>query len=278
MIVKHMMDLKERDLEQLSAYLDRELNPKDVARLELRLKEDPQLQKTLYELGETRKLIRSLPQIRLPRNFTLTSEMAKIRPKRGLYPVFRLATVVATVAFALLVGADAFFRFDAGVLRATNVETQTVELAVEMEVEEAVEVPEATMAPPSEEMMLGAAEQDIVAEAPRAAAGDGTLTFEAEGAEPYTVEGTGISSSLPSTTMVPPLEPLLEETQSSSEKQVSTEAQTVTPSPEPTSIPVVEPEPISPRILEEPIRASEVGFGILAVILGVITIILRRQH
>lgn len=87
-----------RDVEKLSAYLDGQLKPSEKARLESRLQTDPELASILKELRQTRGLLRQLPQRRAPRNFTLTPKMVGQKPPLPrTYPVFRFATVLATL-------------------------------------------------------------------------------------------------------------------------------------------------------------------------------------
>ncbi|MGB7873765.1 MAG: hypothetical protein WBL25_05230 [Anaerolineales bacterium] len=87
-----------RDVEKLSAYLDGQLKPSEIARLESRLQTDPQLASILRDLRQTRGLLRQLPQRRAPRNFTLTPKMVGQKPPLPrTYPVFRFATVLATL-------------------------------------------------------------------------------------------------------------------------------------------------------------------------------------
>jgi hypothetical protein len=87
-----------RDAEKLSAYLDGQLKPSEAARLESRLQTDPQLASILQDLRQTRSLLRRLPQRRAPRNFTLTPKMVGQKPPLPrTYPVFRFATVLATL-------------------------------------------------------------------------------------------------------------------------------------------------------------------------------------
>lgn len=87
-----------RDVEKLSAYLDGQLKPSEKARLESRLQSDPELASILKELRQTRGLLRQLPQRRAPRNFTLTPKMVGQKPPLPrTYPVFRFATVLATL-------------------------------------------------------------------------------------------------------------------------------------------------------------------------------------
>jgi hypothetical protein len=87
-----------RDLEQLSAYLDGQLKPSEIARLEARLQADPELASILKDLRQARGVLRGLPQRRAPRNFTLTPKMVGQKPPLPrTYPVFRFATVLATL-------------------------------------------------------------------------------------------------------------------------------------------------------------------------------------
>jgi hypothetical protein len=95
-----------RDWEALSAYLDNQLKTKDRVRLEARLNENPELRSALEELRRTRAVLRSQPRLRAPRNFTLTAQMAGVRPGarpvHGSYPVLRLASVLATIFFFIM--------------------------------------------------------------------------------------------------------------------------------------------------------------------------------
>jgi hypothetical protein len=89
-----------RDVEKLSAYLDGQLKPSEIARLESRLKSDPELASILKELRQARSILRQLPQRRAPRNFTLTPKMVGQKPPLPRsYPIFRFATVLATLLF-----------------------------------------------------------------------------------------------------------------------------------------------------------------------------------
>ena len=90
------------DVELLSAYLDGQLDSAVSARLESRLKSDESLRAVLDDLREARGILRQLPQRRAPRNFTLTPQMAGIKPPTPrAYPAFRLATAVATLLFVI---------------------------------------------------------------------------------------------------------------------------------------------------------------------------------
>ncbi len=89
-----------RDIELLSAYLDGQVSPSDSARLEARLKSDPEMGLALQSLRESRGLLRQLPHRRAPRNFTLTRAMVGLKPPLPrVYPVFRFATALAAILF-----------------------------------------------------------------------------------------------------------------------------------------------------------------------------------
>ena len=106
--------MNQRDLELLSSYLDGQLNPSDITRLEARLNTDPQLVSALDDLRAARTLLRKLPQRRAPRNFTLTRKMVGLNPPLPrAYPFFRLAGAVATLLFIFSFGLNSVARLAA---------------------------------------------------------------------------------------------------------------------------------------------------------------------
>jgi hypothetical protein len=94
-------------LESLSAYLDGQLSPRHIRKLESRLKREPALQQALEDLHRTRRLLRSASQVRSPRNFTLTPEMAgkQVTFPRG-YTAVRVVAVAASLMFAVVFTGD----------------------------------------------------------------------------------------------------------------------------------------------------------------------------
>jgi hypothetical protein len=103
--------MNQRDLELLSSYLDGQLKPSDSARLENRLKTDPQLASVVNDLRATRTLLRKLPQRRAPRNFTLTRKMVGQNPPLPkAYPFFRFASALATLLFVFSFGLNSISR------------------------------------------------------------------------------------------------------------------------------------------------------------------------
>ena len=89
-----------RDIELLSAYLDGQLDPSEIARLESRVSLDPALASALDDLRVARKVLRQTPKRRAPRNFTLTRKMVGLNPPLPrAYPTFRLASAFAAFLF-----------------------------------------------------------------------------------------------------------------------------------------------------------------------------------
>ena len=141
--MKELNQLPARDLELLSAYLDGELSARDLARLLPRLEREPGLKQALEEMKAVVQQLGLLPEVPLPRSFTLTPEAAGIRSRPRAYPVFQFATALAAIVFVALVGVDTF----------TSQFTMASREAV---MSDAVE--EALVAAPQAEVELGAEE------------------------------------------------------------------------------------------------------------------------
>lgn len=94
-----------REIELLSASLDGELAPRDVARLAARMKSEPELAAIATDLKLARGLLRRAPKRRAPRNFTLRLGMRGVRaPTPRSVPVFSWASAVAAVIFIFTLG------------------------------------------------------------------------------------------------------------------------------------------------------------------------------
>ena len=101
--------MNRRDIEILSAYLDGELKPSELAKVEARLKSDPELESEMKSMRATRTLLRKLPSRKAPRNFTLTRKMVGQNPPLPRsYPIFRFAATVATLLFFFSIGLNSF--------------------------------------------------------------------------------------------------------------------------------------------------------------------------
>jgi anti-sigma factor RsiW len=94
-----------RDLELLSAYLDRELSQGEKTRLISRIVKEPELARALEDLRQTRSMLRRTPQRKAPRNFTLTPKMVGIRPPvPRVVPALSWASAVAALMFVCTMG------------------------------------------------------------------------------------------------------------------------------------------------------------------------------
>jgi hypothetical protein len=101
--------ISKRDWEALSAYIDEQLTAGERSRLESRLQSDPDLQTALEELRHTRAVLRSLPKLRAPRNYTLTRQMVPERRERPrAYPMLSFASALATLLLVLVLVGDYF--------------------------------------------------------------------------------------------------------------------------------------------------------------------------
>jgi anti-sigma factor RsiW len=104
--------ISNRDWQQLSAYVDGQLGSRQSARLGARLAKEPDLQSVLDDLRLMKKGLRELPELRAPRNFTLTPEMAdqagQRRRSARLYNTFRLVSLLSSLLFVLIFLGDNF--------------------------------------------------------------------------------------------------------------------------------------------------------------------------
>ena len=94
------MGIREKDWIQLSSYLDGELNEREEAQLKAKLAEDPQYQAALDQLRTAKEVLRSTPEVPVPRNFTLTPAQIGKRSPRPTAMGYRLAA--ATMTFLLI--------------------------------------------------------------------------------------------------------------------------------------------------------------------------------
>ncbi len=106
--------LTDRDYELLSAYIDGELSATERANIERRLQSDAIWQQEYEALRTTTQLVRNLPTLQAPRDFTLTPQMAQAArritplPKRRRTNYTPWAVLVAAV-FVMVIGAAILF-------------------------------------------------------------------------------------------------------------------------------------------------------------------------
>jgi hypothetical protein len=171
-----MDDLPRRDLAQLSDYVDGNLSARQVAALERRLEDDPILRRALEEMQETVHLLRGLPVLDPPRSYALSAEMAGLRQPPQAYPILRLATALAALAFFVVVGVDAISGMALGAARESSQMAPAAEEIMRMQ-----DVTEDAPAAAEEEQE---ASKSVEMPAPSMAVGEAQVEAEAEEAIP----------------------------------------------------------------------------------------------
>jgi hypothetical protein len=147
-------NLLPKDLETLSAALDRQLKPQEQAALDARLKAEPGLRAAFDQLRLTRSMLRNAPRIKAPRDFTLSPDMLpQKRTLGGLMMNLRTISVIASILFTFVFAGDLFYRpvLLGQQLNATAVETMRAandQVGAEMNAGDAAE---AEMAAPAGE-------------------------------------------------------------------------------------------------------------------------------
>lgn len=145
-----------RDVEQLSALLDKTLPQADAARLQARLEKEPELNELYTQLRETRAMLRQLPQRRAPRNFTLKQKNARVRPPLpALFPGFRLASILTSLAFVFTLAINSLTVSNTAMMATGRGGGGAVDLA-----------PETSMAQESAPMAAEATEAPVATQAP----------------------------------------------------------------------------------------------------------------
>jgi hypothetical protein len=131
-----------RDYELLSAYLDNQLDTRERARLESRLKLEPELRRELHELDETRLLMHSLPRLRAPRNYFISAETIArpvgIRQPLRLAPAYGIVSAIATILLVLVIFGDKLLSSTSPVSLAPASAAPTVIMEMVQEVEQSI--------------------------------------------------------------------------------------------------------------------------------------------
>jgi hypothetical protein len=186
-----------REIENLSAYLDGQLKPSEAAALESRLAADPELRAAVGEIRQARSVLRHLPQRRAPRDFKLTPKMVGMKPPLPRsYPVFRFATVLATLLLFLSFAAN---------FMATSFPAQVPAVPYGIGggggggADQLAEEPALAMEAPAEPAAPAAAEPDIVEEpaapepvAPEFAAQPATTPTPSTGQDAYRAQASPV--------------------------------------------------------------------------------------
>ncbi len=94
--------LSSQDQEQVSAYLDEALSPRDSAELKARLSAEPELAAALQAMQRTRAMLRRAAQRRVPRSFAVTQQMLGA-PRTSLFSGWTSLNFASAAATLLLV-------------------------------------------------------------------------------------------------------------------------------------------------------------------------------
>jgi anti-sigma factor RsiW len=100
------MKISNRDWVQLSAYLDGELSVREAKKLEDRLTAEPGLLAALEDLRSTKQILSRTPKLRVPRNFTLTSQQVGVKRARSASVGYSWAAAVLSLLFVAVVVVD----------------------------------------------------------------------------------------------------------------------------------------------------------------------------
>lgn len=108
------MTLTQKDWLLISAFLDGRLTDAEKTAFESRLNSSADFKNAFHEIEYTRRLLRSLPQKRAPRNFTLSAQYVKKTSRKwGLNRLFGWASAASAVALAAIFAWSNLFSFQA---------------------------------------------------------------------------------------------------------------------------------------------------------------------
>lgn len=277
--------VSDRELELLSAYLDNELSPKEQVQIEARLESNPRLRRILGELHQNRAAIRSLPRLRAPRNFTLSPEVAGVKPMRRTYPAFGIVSALSSLVLILVLVGDFLFQpamvsqpiADQPAAEALAVETTSeVEILREAEIiltpqaEAPEELPQAAPAESEAEAESVVMEVEGTAGTPAVETPKGIDTFSSKIPQITATQPTQGDTATPSPTQTA-IQPTQTPTISTPAVTIDSEVIEPVESVMPSSTITIEPPPVSSppyiQILEISLAVIALGTGALAIFL-----------
>ena len=92
-----------KDYQLLSAYMDGRISTRDKARVESMLAGDPNFKRTHEEFTRLKKMMKAMPKVKAPRNFTLSAAMVPQKPQHFfLAPALNYAALVTAILFVFL--------------------------------------------------------------------------------------------------------------------------------------------------------------------------------
>jgi hypothetical protein len=94
----------DKDWLLLSRHMTGALSLHQTVNLEKRLASEPDLRKAMDQLKRTIALLSSLPEKKIPHNFTLSAGQTVRKQSPKLFPTFRLATVITSLFLIIVIG------------------------------------------------------------------------------------------------------------------------------------------------------------------------------
>lgn len=92
-----------KDYSMISAYIDGRCSANEKISVERLLESDADYLKTVAEFSRSKKMLKAIPRVKAPRNFTLSPAMAPQKPQRFfLAPMLNYAALAAVVLFVFL--------------------------------------------------------------------------------------------------------------------------------------------------------------------------------
>ena len=92
-----------KEYQLLSAYMDGRTSTREKARVEAMLADDADFKQAYNEFTRLKKMMKAVPRVKAPRNFTLSAAMAPQKPQRFfLAPALNYAALVTAILFVFL--------------------------------------------------------------------------------------------------------------------------------------------------------------------------------
>ncbi len=263
-----------QEQDALSAYLDNALNPRERQRLESQFQTRPDMRAALDDLRQTRLLLRQTPVLRVPRNFTLSPEMAGLRTRPArVYPLFQWAFTLASLFFILVFAGDLFSLPAAMPAMAPEAETFALEEAsseaMDTTAGENADVQRNIGEPALEEG--GAGSTELLPPAEGASEGTPTPDMTFAMAETFTPTVEATNKSAPATAVVEAPMPAVEE-------PITMTFSSTMPEMPDTNPGEVQPMPVAePNFWASRWRVPQVVLGVVVLLSGVGLFVFRRK-
>lgn len=101
--------ISSQDWQQLSEYIDGQLDPDKTLSLEQKIQQSPELKKAFLNLKAHKFLLKSLPRRKAPKNLTLSPEMLPVRSRKAyLFPVLNIISGICILLMVISFLIDPF--------------------------------------------------------------------------------------------------------------------------------------------------------------------------